>query len=96
MSIPKELLLNFAGALASATSAPDRYPLPEYMNYEQIMKDLRLFWAEIKPNIKFDLEKKDFIDRKLHEVFEAFESGANERGIDAVLAIYNCNVKNLR
>lgn len=96
LSIPKELLLDFAGALTSATFAPDRYPVPEYINYESNMADLKLMWNEIRPLVERDLEKRDFIDAKLHEVFEAFESGANERGVDAVLAIYNSNVKGLR
>lgn len=32
-------------ALASATFAPDEYPLPEYVNYESGMADLRELWS---------------------------------------------------
>lgn len=96
MSIPRDLLLDFAGALASATSAPDRYPLPEYMSYEQNMADIKSFWATIKPQIQRDIEKSKFIDQKLQEMFAAFDAGENEKGLDAVMAIYNSDVKKLR
>lgn len=34
-----------ACALASATFAPDEYPLPDYVNYESGLADLRELWS---------------------------------------------------
>ncbi len=96
MSISKELLLDFAGSLTSATFAPDRYPLPEYVNYETNKNDLQFFWSQIRPQIQRDIDRRDMIDAKLQEAFAAFESGDKERGVDAIMAIYNSKVTTLR
>jgi hypothetical protein len=92
----KEKLADFAGALSSATSAPDDYPFPEYVNYQSNMTDLKELWAEIRPQLKHDVEKAGFIDDKLQEMFAAFEEGDKEKGRKAAWAIYNADVKKLR
>lgn len=95
MSI-KERLADFAGALTSAVDAPDNYPFPEYVNYESNMRDLKELWATIRPQLKRDLDQAAFIDGKLQELFEAFESGEKDKGRKAVMAIYNLKVERLR
>jgi hypothetical protein len=92
----KEKLADFAGALTSATYAPDAYPVPEYVNYETNMADLRQLWGEIRPQVKQDVDKAAFIDGKLEEMFAAFEAGEKDKGRKAVLAIYNLDVEKLR
>ncbi|WP_420998323.1 hypothetical protein ACKI2N_031940 [Cupriavidus sp. 30B13] len=92
----KERLADFAGALTSATFAPDEYPLPEYVNYQSNMADLRELWSEIRPQLGRDLEQAEVIDKKLQEMFDAFEMGRKEDGRKAVLAIYNLKVERLR
>ena len=92
----RERVEDFAGALTSATFAPDEYPAPEYVNYESNMADLKELWAEIRPQLKRDLEQADFIDGKLQEMFAAFDAGEKERGRDAAWAIYNVKVEKLR
>jgi hypothetical protein len=92
----KERLADFAGALTSATYAPDAYPMPEYVNYESNMADLKELWAQIRPQLKRDLESAEFIDRKLQEMFAAFQTGEKDKGRKAVMAIYNLDVEKLK
>jgi hypothetical protein len=92
----KERLADLAGALTSATNAPDEYPFPEYVNYESNMADLKALWAEIRPQLKRDIEQSEFIDGKLKELFEAFDAGNKEAGRKAAWALYNLNVEKLR
>src|SRR3954454_9179364 len=91
-----EKLRDFSGALTSATFAPDDYPAWGYVTYESNMADLKELWAEIRPKLKKDLDKAEFIDGKLQEAFTAFEANEKEKGQDAILAIYNLEVKKLR
>jgi hypothetical protein len=94
----RERLADFAGALTSATDAPDGYlPPPNgYVTYESNMADLKTLWAEIRPQLKRDLEQSDFVDNKLREMFGAFESGDKEAGRKAAWALYNLDVEKLR
>lgn len=93
----KEKLDDFAGAIGAAgTSAPDRYAPSSYWTYETHMTDLKELWAEIRPQLKRDVDKAQFIDNKLQEMFAAFEAGQKEKGQDAAWAIYNLEVKKLR
>ena len=91
-----EKLRDFAGALTSATFAPDDYPSWGYVTYESNMADLKDLWAEIRPKLKKDLDKSEFIDSKLQKAFAAFGAKDKETGQDAILAIYNLDVKTLR
>lgn len=91
-----DLLEEFAGSLAHATDAPDKYPMPDLINYDNNMAKLKSLWGAIYPRIRRDTRKAKFIDEKMEEMFSAFESGDNEKGLNAVLAMYTCNVKNLR
>lgn len=90
-----ELLADFAGALTSATFAPDEYPTFGYVNYESNMADLRDLWSRIKPQLS-RAEHVEFIDSKLAELFGAFAAGEKSRGRAAVMAIYNLDVKRLK
>lgn len=92
----KERLEDFAGALTSATFAPDEYPMPEYVNYESNMADLKELWAEIRPQLKRDLEQVELIDAKLMEMRAAFDAGDKDAGRTAVMAIYNLKVEKLQ
>jgi hypothetical protein len=91
-----EKLRDFAGALTSATDAPDDYPTWGYVTYESNMADLKELWAEIRPQLKKDVEQAEFIDGKLQEAFIAFEAKEKSKGRKAILAIYNLDVKKLR
>jgi hypothetical protein len=91
-----EKLRDFSGALTSATSAPNDYPAWGYVTYESNMADLKELWAEIRPKLKKDLETAEFIDGKLEEAYTAFDANEKEKGQDAILAIYNLDVKRLR
>ena len=92
----KDRLLDFAGALSTATNAPDKYPFPEFQSYERNKADIQQLWAEIRPQLKRDLDKIEFIDGKLREMFSAFEANERDKGIDAVMAVYNLEVQKLR
>lgn len=92
----QERLADFAGALTSATDAPDGYPEWGYVTYESNMVDLKELWSEIRQKLKRDQDKVPFIDEKLQEAFVAFDAGEKEKGVDAILAIYNLGVKKLR
>ena len=92
----KERLADFAGALTSATDAPDNYPFPEFQSYEGNMADLKELWATIRPQLTRDLEQAEFIDGKLQEMRAAFDAGDKETGRKAVWAIYNLKVEKLR
>ncbi|WP_454733428.1 MULTISPECIES: hypothetical protein [Cupriavidus] len=59
------------------------------------MADLKALWAEIRPQLKNDLDRAAFIEGKLDEMFKAFDEGERERGRDAVWAIYNLRVQSL-
>ncbi|MBI2308394.1 MAG: hypothetical protein HYU78_13910 [Rhodocyclales bacterium] len=60
------------------------------------MADLKELWVEIREKLKRDQDKVPFIDEKLQEAFTAFDAGEKEKGVDAILAIYNLQVKKLR
>lgn len=92
----KERLEDFAGALTSATNAPDDYPFPEFQSYERNMADLKELWAEIRPQLKRDLELAAFIDGKLADMRAAFDAGDRDAGRKAVMAIYNLKLEKLR
>lgn len=92
-----EKLRDFAGALAVAsTDAPDDYPEWGYTTYESNMADLKDLWAEIRPKLKKDADKAEFIEGKLQEAFAAFDVKEKQKGRDMILAIYNLDVKKLR
>lgn len=92
----KERLEDFAGALTVAVDAPDNYQFPEFQNYESNMADLKELWAEIRPQLKRDLEQVELIDAKLVEMRAAFDAGDKDAGRKAVWAIYNLKVEKLR
>ena len=93
----KERLKDFAGSIAGATTdPPDDYQFPEFQNYESHKADLKELWAEIRPQLKRDLEQAEFIDGKLHEMFTAFDAAEKEHGRKAAWAIYNLQVEKLR
>lgn len=92
-----EKLRDFAGALSVATTdAPDDYPEWGYTTYESNMADLKELWAEIRPKLKEDLDKAEFVGDQLREAFAAFEAKEKDKGRKAILAIYNLDVKKLR
>lgn len=92
----QERLADFSGALTSAIDAPDGYPEWGYITYESNMADLKELWAEIREKLKHSHDKVPFIDEKLQEAFAAFDAGEKDKGVDAILAIYNIGVKKLR
>ena len=93
----KEKLSDFAGSLAAAMDyPPDDYPEWSYMTYETHMADLKELWAEIRAKLKKDVDKIEFIDNKLQEAFTAFDAKEKDKGVKAIAAIYNLEVKKLR
>ena len=93
-------LQKFGDAIAIATSsAPDEYLLSQYGYeglYEAHMADLKALWADIRPQLKRDMEQAAFIDEKLHEMFTAFDAGEKDKGRKAAWALYNAEVTKLR
>ena len=67
--------------------APDDYnewllkyfPTQEAIHEERI-KDLRELWSEIRPKIKKDLVKADYVGVKLQEMMDAFDNGDKSEG----------------
>jgi len=67
--------------------APDDYnewllkylPTQEAIHEERI-KDLRELWSEIRPKIKKDLVKADYVGVKLQEMMDAFDKGDKSEG----------------
>lgn len=92
----RDRLEDFVAALTVAVDAPDNYQFPEFQNYESNMADLKELWAEIRPQLKRDLEHANFIDSKLVEMRAAFDAGDKDAGRKAVWAIYNRKVEKLR
>ena len=90
----REKLTDLSGALASITRGPDAYP--SSMSYEGNKADIIELWNEIKPKLKRDLEQAEIIDRKLAEMFGAYESGDVQGGRNVAWALYNMNAKKLR
>ncbi|MDC5109329.1 hypothetical protein Q5X37_11640 [Acinetobacter baumannii] len=44
------------------------------------MQDLRVLWSEIRPKIKKDLVKADYVGVKLQEMMDAFDKGDKDEG----------------
>ncbi|EPO5217623.1 hypothetical protein ACUN8M_001775 [Acinetobacter baumannii] len=55
------------------------FPTQEAIHEEQ-MKDLRVLWSEIRPKIKKDLVKADYVGVKLQEMMDAFDKGDKNEG----------------
>ncbi|MBE2163782.1 hypothetical protein IIQ43_04430 [Acinetobacter oleivorans] len=70
-----------------AHCAPDDYdewllkyfPTQEAI-HEERMKDVRELWSEIRPKIKKDLVKADYVEIKIQEMIDAFDKGENIEG----------------
>ncbi|HFX6240684.1 TPA: hypothetical protein ACIFC5_002565 [Acinetobacter baumannii] len=84
----KEKLGELEDALLTlAHCAPDDYnewrleyfPTQEAIHEEEI-KDLRALWSEIRPKIKKDLVKADYVGVKLQEMMDAFNRGDKDEG----------------
>ena len=84
----KEKLGELEDALMTlAHCAPDDYdewrleyfPTQEAI-HEERMKDLRELWSEIRPKIKKDLVKADYVEIKLQEMMDAFNRGDKDEG----------------
>jgi hypothetical protein len=76
-------------------NAPDEYPEWSSLNYETHMAALKDLWREIHPQLKQDLEKAQWVDAKLQEMFSAFDAGQKELDRKAAWAIYNAEVTKL-
>ncbi|HEO1798134.1 TPA: hypothetical protein VAM14_003273 [Acinetobacter baumannii] len=55
------------------------FPTQEAIHEEQ-MQDLRVLWSEIRPKIKKDLVKADYVGVKLQEMMDAFNRGDKDEG----------------
>ncbi|KCX51689.1 hypothetical protein J524_4252 [Acinetobacter baumannii 496487] len=84
----KEKLGELEDALLTlAHCAPDDYnewrleyfPTQEAIHEEEI-KDLRALWSEIRPKIKKDLVKADYVEIKIQEMMDAFDKGDKDEG----------------
>lgn len=98
-----EKLLDFSGAVLTATDAPDDYSelrveLCGSMAgaYQENKSTVHEDWAEIRPRLKRDLDKVAFIDAKLKEGFDAFDRGDRKTGRKAMFDIYNLQLRKLR
>ncbi|MFJ2991222.1 hypothetical protein [Pandoraea sp. NPDC087047] len=91
----KERLSDLSGAVASAmVYAHDEYP--EWRSYEAHREDLYDLWAEIRPKLKRDLERAEYVDRMLREMIGAFDAGEKERGRKLACDLYNFDIEKLR
>ena len=71
----KEKLQDFAGALTSATFAPDNYHPWGYVTYESNMADLKQLWSEIQPKLKNNIDKCEFHRSQTPGRVYCFQSG---------------------
>lgn len=86
----KERLSDFAGSVVAAASrAPDEYPEWEHWTYETHMADIRTLWAEIRPQLKRDVDQASLVDESLQQMFRSFDAGDKETGRKTALTIYN-------
>jgi hypothetical protein len=93
----RQILDDFAGSIGSAaTNAPDEYADWSSITYETNMADIKELWASIRPQLKRDLGKAEWVDSKLQEMISAFDAGEKERGRKAAWALYNAEVTKLR
>lgn len=84
----REKLGELTDSLVSvAHCAPDNYDewLLEYFPtqaaiHEEEIKELRSLWSEIRPQIKKDLVKADYVGLKLQEMIDAFDKGDKVEG----------------
>ncbi|MND52033.1 hypothetical protein D3C81_348000 [compost metagenome] len=84
----REKLGELTDSLVSvAHCAPDNYDewLLEYFPtqaaiHEEEIKELRALWSEIRPKIKKDLVKADYVGLKLQEMIDAFDKGDKVEG----------------
>lgn len=93
----REDLQNFVDSIGAAGSnAPDEYPEWSSWTYKTHMADLKELWAAIRPQLKRDVECAEFVDRKLQEMFAAFDAGERDKGRKAAWALYNAEISKLR
>ena len=93
----REKLKDLSGYVSiAATDAPDEYPDWGYITYESNMTYIKELWVDISPRLKKDIEKANFVDHKLVEMFVAFEAGDKAKGRQAAWDIYNSEVEKLR
>jgi len=96
----RQTLEDFMGQIAMATTdAPDEYLLAQqgYENVYEIHKsDMKSLWAQIRPQLRRDVERAEWVDIKLQEMFSAFDAGDKETGRKAAWALYNADVSKLR
>jgi hypothetical protein len=69
-----------AGALTIALDAPDDYQSAEFQNHESNMSDLKELWADIRMQLKRDLDQVELVERKLIEMRAAFDSRDTDTG----------------
>jgi hypothetical protein len=93
----RERLRDFASSIAVATTdPPDDYAYWSGWTYETHMADIKGLWAEIRPQLKRDLEQAELIEGKLQEMFAAFDVGETGVGRKAAMVIYNMKVDQLK
>lgn len=93
----RENLKDLAASVALATSsAPDNYASWSSWTYETHMVDLKELWMAIRPQLKRDLDRAEWVDAKLQEMYMAFDAGEKERGRDAAWALYNAELTKLK
>lgn len=98
-----DYLADLAGAVATATNAPDQYP--DYLveicggmaETYQMNRD-RVFeaWAGARPGLKRDLDKASFIESRLESAFSAFDRGDRGLGQELIFEVYNLQLRKLR
>jgi hypothetical protein len=92
-----ERLMDFAGSIgAAATKAPDEYLQSSRWTYESHKADLKELWAEIRPQLKRDIDKAQLIDEKLQEMFAAFDAGEKDKGREVAWSIYDLKLEKLK
>lgn len=77
----RELARNLSEEIgAAAAMAPNEYGPGGYTAYKNNMADIREFWAQIKPKLKHDAGRSDFIEKQVAAMIEAFDAGDKKLG----------------
>jgi hypothetical protein len=96
-ALVKALQLFKENVVGGTMQPPDNYPEWNRDGYSGHRKELLDLWAEIKPRLKRDLDKAEYIDEHLALAIASFDKGEREPGQSLMVKIYNVlNLNQLR
>lgn len=90
-----ESLSYLADALVGITLRKD--PHAFRMAYKSRKARILEYWTEAKPKLRRDVDRIAPIDALMDEMFYAFESGNQDKGVLIAMALWGCgHIKKLR